>query len=165
MGWTCVGGRRQDSGNRGGNLCLWKGGGRDVLSCNVFSRIESKMLVDKGVLGRRGEEVLLFVFTVLGLVGSDVGKSVEVVGRSGGDGATNDNISGAVRDIEEGVVFQVVKGGPDKFWRWEARRGSDGRWGAEGVGTGTWVVPSVEIGLENLKDSVSNVLLIDIIKG
>ena len=44
-------GGRRDSGDGGGNLRLWKGGGRDVLSCNVLSRIESKVLVHKGVLG------------------------------------------------------------------------------------------------------------------
>ena len=38
----------------------------------------------------------------------------------------------------------------------------------EGVGTGTWVIPSVEVRVENLKDcsgSVGDVLLIDVIKG
>jgi len=39
----------------------------------VLSKIVSKVLVDEGVLGGHGKEVLLFVFTVLGLVGGDVG--------------------------------------------------------------------------------------------
>ena len=64
----------------------WKGGGRDVLSSNVFSRIESKVLVHKGVLSGRGEEIFLFVIAILGLVLGDVGKELKVVGGSGGDG-------------------------------------------------------------------------------
>ena len=47
MGWTHIRGGRQDGGDGGGNLCLWKGGSQDVLSCNVLLRIESKVLVDK----------------------------------------------------------------------------------------------------------------------
>jgi len=43
----------------------------------VASRISSKDSFDKGVLGGCGEEVLLLVFVVLGLVGSDVGKDVK----------------------------------------------------------------------------------------
>ena len=38
----------------------------------------------------------------------------------------------------------------------------------EGIGTGTWVIPSVEVRVENLKDcsgGVSDILLIDIVKG
>jgi len=113
-----VGGRRQDSGDGGGNLCLWKGGGWDVLSCNVLLRIESKVLVDKQVLGGCGEEVLLLVFLVLRLVESDVGKSVKAGGRSRGDGGTGDDVGGAIRDVEERVVFDVVKSGPDKLGGW-----------------------------------------------
>ena len=124
---------------------MWKGGGRDVLSCNVLLRMESKMLVDKGVLGGRREEVLLLVVVVLGFVDGDVSKGFEAVGRSGGDGGTGDNVGGGVRDVEERVVLRVVKSGPDKFWRWGVRRGSDRRGGAEGVGAGTWVIPSVEV--------------------
>ena len=73
---------------------MWKGGGRDVLSSNVASRIKSKVLVHKGVLGGRWEEVLLLVVAVLRLVGSDVGEEFEVVGGSGGDGSTGDDIGG-----------------------------------------------------------------------
>ena len=147
---------------------LWKGGGRDVLKGNVLSRIVSKVLVDKGVLGGRREDVLLFVITVFRLVGGDVGKKFEVVGGSGGDGGTGDNIGGGVRDVEEGEVLDVVKGGPDEFGRWGVRRGSDWGGGAEGVGTRTGIIPGVEVRVENLKDcggGIGNVLLIDVIKG
>ena len=83
------------------------------------------MLVDKGVLGGCQEDILLLVVVVLRLVGGDVGKEFEVVGRSGGDGGTSDNIGRGVGDVEEGEVLDIVKGGPDEFWRWEARRGSN----------------------------------------
>ena len=147
---------------------MWKGGGRDVLSGNVLSRIESKVLVHEGVLGGRRKDVLLFIVAVLGFVGGDVGEEFEVVGRSGGDGGTGDDISRGVGDVEEGIVLDVVKGGPDEFWRWGARRGSDGGRGTEGVGTRTWVVPGVEVRVKDFKDcggGVGNVLLIDVIKG
>ena len=49
------GGGRWDGGDGGVNLSFRKGGGRDVLSSNVFLRIESKVLVHKGVLGGHGE--------------------------------------------------------------------------------------------------------------
>ena len=110
----------------------------------------------------------MLVVTVFGLVGGDVGEEFEVVGRSGGDGGTGDNVGGGVGDVKEGEVLDVVKGRPDKLWRWGARGRSDGRGGTEGVCTWAWVVPSVEIGLEDLKDGsggVSDVLLIDVIKG
>jgi len=44
-------GRRWDGGNGSFDNRRWKGGGRDVLSCNVLLRIESKVLVDERVLG------------------------------------------------------------------------------------------------------------------
>ena len=147
---------------------MWKGGGRDVLSSNVFSRIESKVLVHKGILGGRWEDILLLVVTVLGLVSGDVGEEFEVIGWGGGDGGTGDDIGGRVGDVEERVILDVVKGGPDKLWRWGARRGSDWGGGAEGVGTRTWVVPGVEVRVENLKDGgggVGDVLLVNVIKG
>ena len=102
-----------------------KGGGQDVLKGNVLLRIVSKMLVDKGILGGRWEDILLFVVMVFGLVGGDVGKELEVVGGSRGDGGTGDDVGRGIGDVEEGEVLDVVKGGPDKFWRWGARRGSD----------------------------------------
>ena len=97
---------------------MWKGGGRDVLSSNVLSRIESKVLVDKGVLGGRREDVFLLVVAVLRLVGGDVGKEFKVIGGSGGDGGTGDDIDRGVGDVEEWEVLDVVKSGPDKLWRW-----------------------------------------------
>ena len=75
---------------------MWKGGGQDVLKGNILLRIVSKMLVDKGILGGRREDILLLVITVLGLVGGDVGKEFEVVGRSGGDGGTGDDVGGEI---------------------------------------------------------------------
>ena len=124
--------------------------------------------MDKRVLGGRGEDILLLVITVLGLVGGNVSKEFEVVGRGRGDGGTGDDVGGGVGDVEEGEVFSVVKSGPDKLWRWGARRGSDGRWGAKGIGAGTWVVPSVEVQIENLEDSgsgIGDILLVNVIKG
>ena len=50
----------------------------------------------------------------------------------------------------------------------DLNRGSNGRGGAEGVGVGTWVIPSVEVGLEDLKDGsggIGDVLLVNVIKG
>jgi len=132
----------------------------------MFLRISSKDLVDKGVLGGRQEEVLLFVFTVLGFVEGNVGEGVKAVDRSGGDGGTGDDISGTVRDVEEGVILWVVKDRPGEFGGW-------GTWdnGLENAGGDvkrTWVVPSVMRALEDLKDGsggVRNVLLIDVVKG
>jgi len=163
---TRFGGRRRDSGNRGFDDGRWKGGGRDVLKDNVFSKIMSKVLVDKGILGGHGEEVFLLVFLVLGLVGGDVGEDVETKDGGRGDRSTGDNISRAVRDVEEGVVLRVVKDRPSEFGGW-------GIWdkGLEDMGgdvKGTWVVPGVVRALEDLKDgggSVRNILLVDIIKG
>ena len=119
-------------------------------------------------MGGCGEEVFLFVVAVLRLVVGDVGKEFKIVGRSGGDGGTGDDVGGGVRDVEEREVLDVVKGRPDKFWRWRARRGSDWGGGVEGVSTRTWVIPGVEVRIENLKDcggSVGDILLINIIKG
>ena len=146
---------------------MWKGGGRDVLSSNVASRIESKVLVDKRVLGGRREDILLFVVTILGFVSGDVGEELKVIGGSGGDGGTGDNVGGRVGDVKEGVVFWVVKSGPDKFWRWGARRGSDRRWEAIGEGVRAGVIPGVKVRIENFKDGgggVGDVLLINVIK-
>jgi len=84
----------------------------------VSSRISSKDLIDKGVLGGCWEEVVLFVFTVLDFVEGNVGKGVKAVDRSGGDGGTGDNVRGAVRDVEEGILFLVVEDGPSKLRSW-----------------------------------------------
>jgi len=132
----------------------------------VFAKIMSKVLVDKGILGGCGEEVFLLIFLVLGLMGGDVGEDVETKDGSRGDGSTGDNISRAVRDIEEGVVLRVVKDRPGELGGW-------GTWdkGLEDAGSDverTWIVPGVVRALEDLKDSgggIHNVLLVDAIKG
>jgi len=126
-------------------LRLWKGGGRDVLKGNVLLRIVSKVLMDKGVLGGHREDILLLVVAVLGFVGGNMGKEFEIVGGSGGDRGTGDDVGGGVGDVEKWVVLNIVKGRPDEFWQWGARWGSDRRGGAKGVGTGTWVVLGVEV--------------------
>ena len=90
----------------------------------MFSRIVSKVLVDKGVLGGRREEVLFLVFMILGFVGGNVGEDVEAKDRGGGNRGTGDNISGAVRNIEEGIILWVVKDGPGEL------RGG-GTWGRD----------------------------------
>ena len=129
-------------------------------------RISSKDSFDERVLGGGGKEVLLFVFTVLGLVGGDVSEDVKTENWGGGDGGASDNIRGAVWDVGEGVVFQVVKGGPSKFGGWGAR--DDGLEDAGSDVKRTWVVPSVVRALKDLKDGgsgVHNVLLVDVIKG
>ena len=115
------GGRRQDCGDLSVDDGRWKGGGQDVLSGNVASRISSKDSFDEGVLGGGGKEVLLFIFTVLGLVGGDVSKDIKTDDWGGGDGGASDDISGAVGDVEEGVIFQVVKDRPGEL-------GSGGTW-------------------------------------
>jgi len=37
---------------------------------------------------------------------------------SGRDRGTSDDVSGAVRDVEEGVVLRVVEDRPGKLWGW-----------------------------------------------
>ena len=131
-------------------------------------RIKSKVLVDKGILSGRREEVLLFIVTVLGFVCGDMGKELKIIGRNGRGGGTGNNVGRRVGDVEKGEVLDVVKGGPDKLWRWGARGRSDRRGRSESVGTRTWVIPSVEVRIENLKDGgsgVGDVLLVDVIKG
>jgi len=58
------GGGRRDGGNAGFNDRWWEKGSRDVFEDNVFFKIVSKVLVDKGVLGGRRKEILFFVFTI-----------------------------------------------------------------------------------------------------
>ena len=53
----------------------------------MFCKIVSKVLVDVGVLGGRGEKVLFLVFAILGFVRSDVGEDVKTEDWGGGDGA------------------------------------------------------------------------------
>ena len=83
--------------------------------------------------------------TASATVSGDVGEELEVVGGSGRDGGAGDDIGGGVGDVKEGVVFWVVKSGPDKFWRWGARRGSNWGGGAEGVSTRAGIIPGVEV--------------------
>jgi len=130
----------------------------------VLSKIVSKVLVDKGILGGCGEEVLFLIFTILGFIEGNMGKGLEVVDRGRGDGGTSDNILWAVRDIEEREVFNVVKSRPDEL------RGlrDDGLEDAGGDVKRTWVIPSVVRALKDLKDGsggICNVLLVNVIKG
>jgi len=150
---------------------LWKGGGQDVLSCNVLLRIVSKVLVDKRVLGGCRKEVFLFVLMVLGLVGGDMGEDVKTDNWGRGDGGAGDDISGTVRDVEEREVLDIVKGGPDRSRRWRILKlgglRDDGLEDMGGDIKGTWVIPSVVRALKNLKDSgggIHNILLIDVVK-
>ena len=138
----------------------------------MFSKIISKVLVDKGVLGGHGEEVFFLVFSVLGLVGGDVGEDVKTKDGSGGDRSTGDDIGGAVRVVEEGKVLDVVKGGPDRSGRWGILKlgglRDNGLEDAGGDVEGAWIVPSIVRALEDLEDGgsgVRNALLVDVIKG
>jgi len=132
----------------------------------VVLGISSKDSLNEGVLGGGRKEILLLVFSVLGLVGGDVGKDVKAEDWGGGDGGTGDDVCGAVGDVEEGVIFRVVKDGPNELRGWGT--GDDGLKDAGSDVKRTWVVPSVVRALKDLKDGgggVRNVLLIDIIKG
>ena len=84
----------------------------------MFSKIVSKVLIDKGVLSGCWEEVLFLVFTILGFIEGDVGKGVEAVNGGRRDGGTGDNICRTVRDVEEWVILQVVKDRPGELGGW-----------------------------------------------
>ena len=132
----------------------------------MVSGISSKDLLNEGVLGRGRKEILLLVFPVLGLVGGDMGKDVKAEDWGGGDGGTGDDVYGAIGDVGEGVIFRVVKDGPNELRGWGM--GDNGLKDAGGDVKRTWVVPSVVRALKDLKDGgsgVRNVLLIDVIKG
>jgi len=128
----------------------------------MFSKIVSKVLMDKGVLSGHWEEVLFLVFTVLGLVEGDIGKSIKVMDGGGGDGGTGNNVSGAVRDIldRSGRWGILELGGlRSRSNRLEDMGGDIKR---------AWIVPSVVRTLKDLKNGSSgicNVLLVNIIKG
>jgi len=132
----------------------------------VASRISSKDLLDKRVLGGCGKEVFLFIFTVGGLVGRDMGENVKTIVWGRGDRNTGDDVGGAVRDVEEGVVLWVVKDRPSKLRGW-----GTGDNGLKDVGSDVkraWIVPSVVRTLEDLEDGsggIRNILLVNIIKG
>jgi len=138
----------------------------------VLSKIVSKVLVDKRVLGGRGEEILLFIFMVLGFVEGNMGESIKVIVDGRGLGGASDDVVRAVRDVEEGEVLNVVKGGPDRSWGWGILEfgGLRGN-GLEDTGGDVkraWVIPSVVRALKDLEDGgggVCNVLLVNIIKG
>ena len=106
-------------------------------------------------MGRHGEKVFLLVFTVLRLVGDNMGKDIETNNWGGGDGGTGDNIVGTVGDIEEGEVFDVVKGSPNRSGGWGIlklgglRSRVDGLEDTGGDIKRAWIVPSV---VRTLKD-------------
>jgi len=132
----------------------------------VASRISSKDLFNKRVLGGCRKEVFLLVFTIGEFVGGDVGKDVKTVDRSGRDRSTSDDIGRAVRDVEEGVVLWVVKDGPSELGGWGT--GDDGLEDAGSDVERAWIVPSVVRTLEDLEDGgsgIRNVLLVNVIKG
>ena len=138
----------------------------------MLSKIVSKVLVDKEVLGGRGEKVLFLIFMVLGLISGNMGKGVEAVDRSRGDGNTGDDICRTVRNVEEREVLDIIKGGPDRSRGWGilklGRLRIDGLEDAGGDVEGAWVIPSVVRTLKDLEDGgggVRNVLLVDVVKG
>jgi len=134
----------------------------------VLSKIVSKVLVDEGILGGRREEVFFFILMVLGLMGGDMGKDVKTNNWGRGDGSTGDDISGAVRDVEEGVILWVVKDRPGKFGGWGMWDKWSGCWGLVSIKIGTWEIPSIVVRLEDFKDgsgSIGDVLLVYVIKG
>jgi len=129
--------------------------------------------MDKRVLGRRGEEVLFFVLSVLGFVGGNVGEDVKTINWGGGDRGTGDDIIGAVGGVER-KTFDIVKSVPDRSRRWGIlelgglRSRVDGLEDTSSDVKGAWVVPSVVRTLKDLKDGssgVRNVLLVGVIKG
>jgi len=103
--------------------------------------------MDKRVLGGRGEEVLFFVFTVLGFVGGNVGEDVETMNWGRGDGSAGDNVVGAVWDVKKREALDVVKSGPDRSGRWGilklGRLRVDGLEDAGGNVKRAWVIPSI----------------------
>jgi len=92
----------------------------------VASRISSKDSFNVGVLGGGRKEVLLLVVTILGFVGGDVGEDVKTINWGGGDTGTGDDVSEAIRDVEEGIIFLVVKDGPSELRGWGTWDGDNG---------------------------------------
>jgi len=134
----------------------------------VLSKIVSKVVIDKRVLGGCGKEILFFILTVLGFMGGDVGKDIKTNNWGGGDRGAGDDIGGTVRDVEEGVILRVVKDRPGELGGWGTWDKRSGCWGSVGVKIGTWEIPSIVVRLEDFKDggsSIGDVLLVYIIKG
>jgi len=138
----------------------------------VLSKIVSKVLVDKGILGGHGKEVLFLVLTVLGLVGGDVGKDIKTNNWGRGDRGAGNDIGGTVRDVKEREVLDVIKGRPDWSGGWGilklGRLRVDGLEDAGGDIKRTWVIPSVVRTLKDLEDGsggIRNILLVDVVKG
>jgi len=134
----------------------------------MLSKIVSKVLVDKGVLGGRGEKVLFLVLPILGFVEGDVGKGFKTEDGGGRDRGTSDNVCGAVGDVEEWVVLWIVKDRPGELGGWGTWGNRSGCWGSVSIKIGTWEIPSIVVRVEDFEDSsgsVSDVLLVDVIKG
>ena len=74
-------------------------------------------------------------------------EDVKTIVWGGGDRSTGDDICGAVRDVEEGKVFNVAKGGPDRSGGWGILElGGLRDNGLEDVGSDVkraWIIPSV----------------------
>ena len=92
----------------------------------MLSKIVSKVLVDEGVLGGRGEKVLFLVFPILRFIEGDVGEGLKTEDGGGGDGGTSDDVRRAIRDVEEGVVLWVIEGRPSELRGWGTWDGDNG---------------------------------------
>ena len=117
-------------------------------------------------MGGCGKEVFLFIFMVLGLVGSDVGENFEADDGGGRNRGTGDDIGRAVRDVGEGVILRVFEDRPSELRGWGT--GDDGLEDVGGDVKRTWVIPSVVRALKDLEDGgggVRNVLLVAVVKG
>jgi len=84
----------------------------------VALRISSKDSLDKKVLGWWGKEIVLFEESEVLLMVDGVSKDVKAGVKDWGQGRTSDDILEAVRDVEEGVVFNVFRGRPGELRGW-----------------------------------------------
>ena len=110
-------------------------------------RICSKDLLNEGVLGRWGKEVILLEKTKVFLMMGGIGKDFKIGVEDGGCRCAGDNIGGAVWDVEKGVVFNVFKGRPGELRGWEMWDKRSGCWGSVSVKIGTWEIPSIVVRL------------------